>query len=382
MSTDRYFEKFPTINYSNNLVVDITKRVTFLDSVSRNPYVFYPYDLVSEERADQFSSRYYLDSYKSWIIYLTNGITDPYYGWYLNEREFNEFIEKKYGSIFNARQKIKFYKNDWVSKENISVSAYNALSQDMKKYWVANYSMGSSINDYSRKQIDWTYNTNRVMSYTVANTSFIQDEVVNIYLDGKAFGKGQVVGFSNTEIYVQHVSGYFQESNELVIPTPININVDSTGFTSTHLNVTGANSIVSVNDRIYYNVPANNIPIAPLTGNTYYYVAFVNTSAIVLSETLGGSNIAITDTRFSNTGEIHKIYHGGYIYGTESNVNSMLIDSNSITTNIPDDELNYYKAYSLYDYEEELNEYNRSIKVIEKDYTAQIVDDLNTLLEE
>jgi hypothetical protein len=161
----------------------------------------------------------------------------------------------------------------------------------MKKYWVANYGMGSSIIDYSRKPIDWTYNTNRIMSYSVANTSFIQDEVVNIYLDGKAFGKGQFINSTNTEIYVQHVSGFYNESDTLTI---------------------------------------NN----------------------------------------------------GYVYGTESLVNTAVTESVTITTNIPDDELNYYKEYSLYDYEEELNEYNRSIKVIEKDYTEQIVNDLNELLEE
>lgn len=291
MSTDRYFEKFPIINYSNNNVIDITKRVKFLDKVSRNPYVFYPYDITSEERADQLSSRYYQDSYKSWIIYLANDIVDPYYGWYLNEREFNEHIEKKYGSLYNASQKIKFYRNDWVSKENISISAYNALSLDMKKYWEPNYGMGSSINDYSRKQIDWTASTNKVMSYTVANTSFVDDEIVEIYLDGKALGKGQFVRSSNTDIYVQHVSGFYNESDTLSI---------------------------------------------------------------------------------SN----------GYIYGTESFVNTEVTAATLIVSNITDDELNYYKAYSYYDYETEKNEYNRSIRVIEKDYTEQIVSNLNDLLEE
>lgn len=290
MSTDRYFDKFPVINYSNNNVIDITKRVKFLDKVSRNPYIFYPYDIVGEERADQLSNRYYEDSFKSWILYLSNEIHDPYYGWYLNENQFNEFIEKKYGSIFNATQKIKHYKNDWVSKEDISVSAYNALTNDMKKYWEPNYA-GSSVNNYSRKQIDWAASTNKIMSYTVANTSFIQDEVVNIYLDGKSLGRGQFVNASNTQIYVQHVSGSYNESDSLTI---------------------------------------------------------------------------------SN----------GYIYGTDSNVNTAVTDVVLVTTNIPDDELIYYKAYSYYDYEQELNEYNRSIRVIEKDYSEQIVNNLTTLLEE
>ena len=59
---ERYFEKFPVITYSNNQVVDITKRVTLLDRVSESPYVFYPYDISNAERADHFSHRYYEDS--------------------------------------------------------------------------------------------------------------------------------------------------------------------------------------------------------------------------------------------------------------------------------------------------------------------------------
>ena len=48
---DRYFDKFPVITYNDNKVVDITNRVALLDRVSRNPYIFYPYDLSDQERA-------------------------------------------------------------------------------------------------------------------------------------------------------------------------------------------------------------------------------------------------------------------------------------------------------------------------------------------
>ena len=69
---EKYFEKFPVITYSNNQVVDITKRVALLERVSSNPYVFYPYEITSNERADQLSTRYYGDAYRSWIFYISN----------------------------------------------------------------------------------------------------------------------------------------------------------------------------------------------------------------------------------------------------------------------------------------------------------------------
>ena len=292
MSKDRYFAQFPIINYSNNNVIDITKRIKFLDKVSRNPYIFYPYDIsIGDERAEQFSSRYYLDSYKSWILYLTNEIYDPYYEWHLNDIEFNEFITKKYESVSDSKQKIYFYRNNWSSQENINKNVYGTLTDNLKKYWEPNYGMNNSIIDYSRKQIDFTTSTNRIMSYSVSNTSFISDEIVEIYLDGVSLGTGQFIKSSKTEIYVQHVSGFYDESDTLSISS-------------------------------------------------------------------------------------------GYIYGTKSFVNTSVTEVNSITTNIPDDELNYYTAISYYDYEEEKNDYNSSIKVIEKNYTEQIINNFNELMGE
>ena len=292
MSIDKYFDKFPIINYSNNNIVDITKRVTLLDRVSKNPYIFYPYDIVSDERADQLSNRYYDDPYKSWILYLSNKITDPYYEWYLADNEFNELLEKKYGSLFNATQKIKYYRNNWENQESISNSNYNSLPINNKKYWNPNYSNGNTVLSYSRKEIDWYSNTNKILSYTVSNTSFIKDEIVNIYLDGLSLGKGQVVESSNNYVNVQHVSGFFQESDTLLI----------------------------------------------------------NENA--------------------------------YIYGTESNVNTSITEATTITSNIEDSELIYWKAYTYYDYEYEKNEFNRSLRIIDKDLVETVIRNLSELLEE
>lgn len=292
MSTDRYFDKFPTITYSNNTVVDITRRVTLLDKVSRNPYIFYPYDIVSNERAEQFSTRYYNDPYKSWILYLGNDIIDPYYEWYLSDEEMNEHLEMKYGSLFNAIQKVKYYRNNWEFSEDISVSAYNALSPAQRKYFDPKYGTGSNVISYTRKQLDWTLNTNKIISYTVSNTSFINNEIVDIYLDGVSRGKGQVSKAANNYVYVQHVSGYYQETDSLTI-----------------------------NER-------------------------------------------------------------AFIYGTESLVNTSVTEATTIVSNIEDEELVYWSAYTYMDFEKEKNEFNKSIRVIDKDMAETAVNNLTELLEE
>lgn len=293
MFPDRYFDKFPVIEYSNNQVVDITKRVTLLDKVSRNPYIFYPFDLSGQERADQFSNRYYEDSYKSWILYLTNKITDPYYEWYLSETEFYEFIEKKYGSVIDSQQKIKFYRNDWENKETIEISAYNALTDNLKKYWEPNYLNSNKLVNYVRKKIDWSSTTNKIVSYAVNNgNNFIKDEICEVNIKSGEVGKGQVVFSTSNKVYLQHVYG------------------------------------------------------------TFY------------------------------TSETVMLNQNSYIYGTESNSNVTISAVSSVSNNITEEELVYWKPITYFDYEYEKNEYNKSIKVMDKDYSYTAVDNLRELLEE
>lgn len=291
MFPDKYFDKFPIITYSNNFVVDITKRVALLDRVSKNPYVFYPFDLSGQERADQLSNRYYEDSYKSWVFYLSNKIMDPYYEWYLSDKELIEFVEKKYGSIVDAQEKIKFYRNDWENKDPISVSAYDALSEDMKKYWNPTYSVASKILNYVRKEVDWSTNTNKIISYAVSNSNYIVNEICNIRLQGEEFGRGQVVLSTNTHLYLQHVSGTFYTSD--------------------------------------------------------------------------------TVTLSSNS----------YVYGIESKANSVITSISAISNNIAEDETIYWKPITYYEYETEKNEYNKSIRVMDKDNVYTAVDNLRVLLE-
>jgi hypothetical protein len=71
------------------------------------------------------------------------------------------------------------------------------------------------------------------------------------------------------------------------------------------LTVTNANTYIDVDNLIYYNVPTGNTAISNLTGNTYYYVTFSNSSSIALSTTIGGTNANILETR-TGAGEIHE----------------------------------------------------------------------------
>ncbi len=225
---EKYFEKFPIITYANNQAVDITKRVALMEKVSTNPYVFYPYEISGNERADNLSNRYYSDSYRSWIFYLTNKMVDPYYEWYMAENEFQEYIDKKYGSFINAQQKIMYYRNNWENalEETITVSEYNALNEDAKPYFERIYDSNHQVMAYKRAQLDWRSNTNKVCGYQVNAVAeqfkqLKQDEIVTIVFNDRQSGNGQFVNAANTGqsnlVVLQHLRGTFETSNDVVI---------------------------------------------------------------------------------------------------------------------------------------------------------------------
>lgn len=301
MAIERYFEKFPTISYSNNVVVDITKRVALLEKVSTNPYVFYPYEISSDERADQLSTRYYEDPYSSWLLYITNKIVDPYYEWYLSNDEFNDFIIKKYGSVVSANQKIKYYRNNWTkaSEEAITASEWNGLTVSQQNYWDPQYDNNGRIKYYTRKQKDWQNGTNKIVSYSISADLFqlqslISDEIVSVVFDSGNYGNGQIikVDTNNSVIYLQHMRGTFLENDDVSI---------------------------------------------------------------------SGSS---------------------YVYSSESNINVAFTTATLIASNIPADEEMYWEGVSYFDYENERNEYNKTIRVMEKDLREVAAENLTDLMKE
>lgn len=76
--------------------------------------------------------------------------------------------------------------------------------------------------------------------------------------------------------------------------------------------ITGANTIFTSNDEVFYSVPPNGTAITPLTANTYYFIKTSNSTAITLSTTAGGAEIDITDFRTDASPQIHTI--GGDVF--------------------------------------------------------------------
>jgi hypothetical protein len=145
---------------------------------------------------------------------------------------------------------------------------------------------------YKRKQIDWKTNTNKIVQYTVSNTSFIKDEICYINFSNENYGRGQVLSVSNNKVSICHVSGVYKNS----------------------------------------------------------------------------ATVSIT----SNS----------YIYGSESSVNTVFTSSNVVSSNIPVEEEAYWKAVTYLEFEEDKNEFNKTIRVLDNRLKQVAVDNLTDLLKE
>lgn len=231
---EKYFIKFPRIEYGGMQAVNITARPQLLNSVRGNPFLFYPYEIKEGERPDQLAERYYSDPYMAWLVYLSNQIIDPYYDWNMSYSEFSAFIRKKYGSIETAQETIKFYRNNWADAEEITPERFAALSVEELKYWNEVTGVGGAIIAYERKKIDWVLNTNRTVHYklSAATTLTVGERVTITYESGAKAGSGTVISQSDsTHVDVYHVAGYYY---------PVDADTAATGITGA--TITGVSS--------------------------------------------------------------------------------------------------------------------------------------------
>jgi len=286
--TEKYFEKFPLIQYANTIAVDITRSVKILDSVYNNPHLYYLYDIKQGERPDNIADRYYQDQYSDWILHLSNKIIDPYYQWYLQSEDFNAFVAKKYGSVQLSQIKYKFYRNNWYENQDpIAVSTFNALTASAKQYYEPDYGTNTlSITplQYKRRKVDWIVDTNYLVKYTVANgTTFATDNLVNITYTGGAIGSGQVAASNSTAVILRCM---------------------------------------------------NNIQL-------------IGTGTLNNKET--GTNTVFTEQTF-------------------------------VANNIPADEASFWSPVSYFDYEDEINENNKSIRVMNKSYYNVMAQNMKDII--
>ena len=136
---------------------------------------------------------------------------------------------------------------------------------------------------------------------------------------------------------------------------------------------------LSTNKMVTYVTSANTwvnnevVTVHFMDGNTTTatgQIAYANTTALTLQHISG------------NPANSSLITGNSYIYGSESETNVIFTDCVLIANNIPDEEIEYWSAVTIYDDENEQNEYNKTIRVLGSQYASQASLELEQLLKD
>lgn len=156
-----FFKNFPKVQYDANAIGDtsrekvsvqnILKRYIMKMSIVEKVTLFYEYDLKEGETIGFIADRYYGDERLDWIIYITNLILDPNFDLPLESYEFEKYISKKYGSVYNAQTTVDRYEtidedgNRFVVDEN----TFNTTSE-LNRVLITKYDAEIQLNESKR----------------------------------------------------------------------------------------------------------------------------------------------------------------------------------------------------------------------------------------
>lgn len=136
LKTNAMFGNWPVISYGDLNIQKLTTKIAFPDSIKKQSTTFFNYTLKDDDhRPDIVARKLYGDATLDWVILYFNRIIDPLFEWPMEAETFRQFIIDKYQSV-EAAQSEELYYRQKDNIEDISVSAYNALSTAAQEYWV------------------------------------------------------------------------------------------------------------------------------------------------------------------------------------------------------------------------------------------------------
>lgn len=118
-----FFDKFPLVRYTLDKKLlneyDTARNVLFRvgiikDVLETNINAYYYYTIKDSDRPEILAEKVYGDPQAHWIILYANNIYDPYYDWPMDDRTFQKYIIKKYGSL-------EWAKTNWHHYEKVIV---------------------------------------------------------------------------------------------------------------------------------------------------------------------------------------------------------------------------------------------------------------------
>lgn len=192
-----YFDTLPKIitpdeNGNPIILTNLITRAKLIEQLRNNPMLFYEYSIQDGDTPEIIAEKYYNDSYRYWIVLLSNEILNPIWGWPLSYNEFLLYIDAKYESEANTASMTPFqYTNTEIydykkiititneessetSKISITQSEYNALIPSSETYTVANTNVTYSVSKETITLYDYEFDLNeKKREIKILNSSFV-----------------------------------------------------------------------------------------------------------------------------------------------------------------------------------------------------------------
>lgn len=121
-----FLDKFPLVRYTVDKQLlsefDTVRNVLFRigivkDVMEQNVDAYYFYAIRDSDRPETLAEQIYGSAEAHWIILYANNIYDPYYDWPMDQRTFEKYIIKKYGSLEWAKTNYHHYEKV-ITREN------------------------------------------------------------------------------------------------------------------------------------------------------------------------------------------------------------------------------------------------------------------------
>jgi len=153
-----FFENWPTVSYDvkkNNKpteLINITLRFKIAELLRTRSAVIYEYNVPDGMRPDAAAYNYYGDATLDWLLILVNTYIDPLFEWPMDDRTFETFIRKKYGSSSTAMQQVHHYeiklRDSSVTFDGIFVPE-KSLTVDKSTYDGYDPTMRTTVDNYT-----------------------------------------------------------------------------------------------------------------------------------------------------------------------------------------------------------------------------------------
>ena len=92
------FDYYPKIQYNNVTATNLLSESEVMKKYLKDISLFFKYEIKEGERPDIVAYKFYEDPSLDWVIFLANGIVDPYKDWPMDSKQFISYIESKYNT--------------------------------------------------------------------------------------------------------------------------------------------------------------------------------------------------------------------------------------------------------------------------------------------